>query len=121
MIHPTRRLTRRLKAATALAAIGLATFVTSAYAFEVSYGGYNICGDNCYIQSPGSAHTFVRNLGSTSGSGYLACQLFNYSGFNRVSHGNGGCEVTAPSQPYKNGRVYNQSGSTRVVSGFAAT
>jgi hypothetical protein len=91
----------------------------AASAFSESYGGYSICGSNCYIQS-GGAHTFYFNQGSSGGSPYLACQLFNGT-VDEVAHGNGYCDVYYGGGQYVWGRVYNQSGTSHVVGGNAGT
>jgi len=91
----------------------------AASAFSEGYGGYSICGSNCYIQS-GNAHTFYFNEGSSTGSPYLACQLFN-GGHNEVSHGYGYCDVYYFGGEYVTARVYNQSGTSHVVGGYAGT
>jgi hypothetical protein len=91
----------------------------AASAFSEGYGGYEICGSNCYIQS-GKAHTFYFNEGASGGSPYLACQLFN-GGHNEVSHGYGYCDVYYGGGEYVTARVYNQSGSPHVVDGYAGT
>lgn len=92
-----------------------------ALAYDNAYGGYNICGSNCYIQSdPG--HTYRTNYGGAGlGSTYLACQLFNRDGVSYVQHGYGGCSVYYGGGQYVTGRVYNQSGYTDVVAGHAYT
>jgi hypothetical protein len=110
---------------TVLAISLVATFVLAlstagaASAFSESYGGYSICGSNCYIQS-NNAHTFYFNEGGSSGSPYLACQLFN-GGHNEVSHGYGYCVVYYGGGEYVTARVYNQSGTSHVVGGNAGT
>jgi hypothetical protein len=112
------------------AAVSAATFaVLSAAAalpasagavFSETYGGVNICGSNCYVQSA-NAHTFRFNEGwSSSGSPALACQLFNGT-VNNVSHGNGVCRVTYGGGQFVWARVYNQSGGTYQVWGYAET
>jgi hypothetical protein len=90
-----------------------------AFGFSEGYGGYGICGSNCYIQS-GGAHTFYFNEGGSTGSPYLACQLFN-GAHNEVSHGYGYCNLFYGGGEYVWARVYNQSGSTHVVGGYAET
>lgn len=92
---------------------------SAASAFSESYGGSEICGSNCYIQSGG--HTFIFNEGSSGGSPALACQLFNTGGANEVTHGSGYCDVYYFGGEYVVGRVYNQSGKSHVVYGFAET
>jgi hypothetical protein len=111
------------------AVVGFATFVVVAFAwgYEEYYGNYSIGGGNSYIETSG-AHTFVNNGGQiyTNGSVdrtlYIACQLFQKSGsYNVVDHGYGICGVNASGSVYVWARVYNQSGATRVVSGYAHT
>ena len=92
----------------------------AASAFSESYGGYSICGSNCYIQS-GGAHTFYFNEGSSGGSPYLACQLFNNINANEVTHGYGYCVVYYGGGEYVWARVYNQSGTSHAVGGYAET
>jgi hypothetical protein len=93
----------------------------AASAFSESYGGYEICGSNCYIQTA-AGHTFDVNEGaSRSGEPYLACQLFNTGNANEVAHGYGYCVVFYFGGEYVVGRVYNQSGSPHVISGYAET
>ena len=114
---------RRARALLALLtlALAIAAFApASASAYEESYGGYGICGSNCYIQSSG-AHTFNRNYGDATGGAYLACQLFNGSGVNNVGHGYGSCAVSYEGGQYVWARVYNQSGFTALVYGYAHT
>ncbi len=90
-------------------------------AFSEYFGGGSLCGSNCYIESAG-AHTFVLDEGwSSTGSPQLACQLFNSSGANEVAHGNGYCDVSYFGGAYVHGRVYNQSGKTFTVTGYAET
>ena len=116
----------RLRAAATLAlAIGASVVAGAASparaAFSEYFGGYSICGSNCYVQS-GAAHTFVLDEGSSgSGSPALACQLFNGRGVNDVSHGYGYCQVYYFGGAFVTARVYNQSGSTRTVYGYAET
>lgn len=114
------RKTRALLALLTLALAMAAFAPASASAYEERYGGYNICGSNCYIQSSG-AHTFNHNQASGGGSAYLACQLFNGSGVDNVSHGYGICSVDYYGGQYVWARAYNQSGFTTVVSGYAHT
>ena len=93
----------------------------AAFAFSEGYGGGEICGSNCYVQS-GGAHTFYFNEGgSGSGSPYLACQLFNGANANEVSHGYGYCDVFYGGGEYVWARVYNQSDTSRAVGGHAET
>jgi hypothetical protein len=114
------RKTRALLALLTLALAMAAFAPASASAYEESYGGYNICGTNCYVQS-GGAHTFRVNGGGASSNAYLACQLFNGSGVDVVSHGYGSCVVGYNGGQYVWARVYNQSGFTTVVAGSAST
>jgi hypothetical protein len=105
-----------------LAVLGAAAALPQAVgaAFSERYGGGSICGSNCYIQSA-NAHTFDYNEGaSSSGSPALACQLFNGS-VNQVTHGGGFCDVTYFGGQYVWARVYNQSGATHQVFGYAET
>jgi hypothetical protein len=109
--------------ATSIAAAFVLALSTAgaAFAFSEGYGGGEICGSNCYIQS-GGAHTFYFNEGgSGSGSPYLACQLFNSANANEVSHGYGYCDVYYFGGEYVWARVYNQSGGSHAVSGYAET
>jgi hypothetical protein len=92
----------------------------AAFAFSEGYGGYEICGSNCYVQSA-AGHTFYFNEGSGRGEPYLACQLFNTSHANEVTHGYGYCDVFYYGGEYVTARVYNQSGASHVVSGYAET
>jgi hypothetical protein len=92
----------------------------AALAFSEGYGGGAICGSNCYVQS-GGAHTFYFNEGASAGSPYLACQLFNSANANEVTHGYGYCDVFYGGGEYVWARVYNQSGSTHAVGGYAET
>jgi hypothetical protein len=102
-------------------ALAIAAFApASASAYEEWYGGYNICGSNCYIQSSG-AHTFNSTSGAANSNAYLACQLFNGSGVNNVTHGYGSCVVGYSGGQYVWARVYNQSGFTEYVVGYAHT
>jgi hypothetical protein len=114
----TRRVTVLAISLAAAFVLALST-AGAASAFSESYGGYSICGSNCYIQS-GGAHTFYFNEGSSTGSPYLACQLFN-GGHNEVSHGYGYCDVNYFGGEYVWARVYNQSGTSHVVGGYAGT
>jgi hypothetical protein len=108
-----------LAASLVTASVLALTSASVAFAFSESYGGYSICGSNCYIQS-GGAHTFYFNEGGAAGSPYLACQLFN-GGHNEVSHGYGYCDVFYGGGEYVWARVYNQSGSAHAVGGYAET
>ncbi len=115
----TRRLTVLAASLAAASVLALST-AGAASAFSEGYGGDEICGSNCYIQS-GGAHTFYFNEGgSNSGSPYLACQLFN-GNHNEVSHGYGYCVVYYGGGEYVWARVYNQSGTSHVISGYAGT
>ena len=121
-----RRLVRnaRCAAVVAIASAGCAAAITPAPAaasFSEFYGGGSLCGSNCYIQSAG-AHTFVLNEGwSSSGTPQLACQLFVNGGANEVSHGGGYCLVGYFGGAFVWARVYNQSGVTHTVTGYAET
>lgn len=107
-----------------LATAGAALFASPASAFSESYGGGLLCGStvgNCYIQSAG-AHTFVQNRGfATESETYLACQLFNNSGVNVVTHGFASCVVNYGGGQFVWARVYNESSRTDFVEGFAHT
>jgi hypothetical protein len=113
-----RRVTVLAISLAATFALALST-AGAASAFSEGYGGYSICGSNCYIQS-GGAHTFYFNEGASGGAPYLACQLFN-GGHNEVSHGYGYCDVFYGGGEYVWARVYNQSGASHVVDGYAET
>jgi len=120
--HLTPRTRLGLLATLACAAVAFGAAVPSgaAAAFSESYGGGSVCG-SCYIQSAG-AHTFILNEGSSrSGSPRLACQLFNGSGANEVTHGYGYCNVNYFGGAYVWARVYNQSGQTFTIGGYAET
>jgi hypothetical protein len=120
-LHRGARRPRLLLAALACLLTAAALAPPSALAFGESYGGGAICGNNCYVQSA-SAHTFIYNEGaSLEGSPALACQLFNSKGANEVTHGSGFCSVTYFGGQFVWARVYNQSGSTFRVAGFAET
>jgi hypothetical protein len=90
-----------------------------ASAFSEYYGYYEI-GNNGYVQSA-NAHTFLANTGAGSTGGRLACQLFNNINANEVSHGNGSCSVFYGGGEYVWARVYNETGATETVGGFAET
>jgi hypothetical protein len=98
------------------AGLGMAA---QASAFSESYGDYEI-GNNGYVQSA-NAHTFLANEGAGSTGGRLACQLFNSNGANEVTHGNGSCSVFYGGGEYVWARVYNETGATETVSGYAET
>jgi hypothetical protein len=119
---PARLSTRRIVLAVALAAAACLSYAAVALALVVGYGGYNLAA-GYPIQAPGDAHTYVFNTGGIQDGAHLACQLFNNSGYNNVTHGDRQCSQTAPSLPYKFARVYNQSydGATRITSGTANT
>jgi hypothetical protein len=92
----------------------------AALAFSESYGPATV-GNNGWIQS-GGAHTFKFNEGAGSNGGQLACQLFNSSGgVNVVTHGNGACAETYGGGQFVWARVYNESGVTETIAGFAET
>ncbi len=112
------RVSRSLAALCAAGAAAL-TLAAAAFAFSEGYGPTSV-GNNGYIQS-GGAHTFIRNEGGGSNGGRLACQLFNSKGANEVDHGNGACVVIYGGGQYVWARVYNESGATEVISGFAET
>jgi len=114
-----RRLTGLAGSLVMASVLALAT-ASAASAFSEGYGGYEICGSNCYVQSGGS-HTFYFNEGSARGEPYLACQLFNTSHANQVTHGYGYCDVFYYGGEYVTARVYDQSGTSHVVSGYAET
>jgi hypothetical protein len=84
----------------------LATCITAAFVLALSTAG---------------AAFYFNEGGSASGSPYLACQLFNSAKANEVSHGYGYCDVYYFGGEYVWARVYNQSGSTHAVGGFAET
>ena len=117
------RSSRQVRVVLALTALAVISFVGTAYAlYDQYYGGYNVCGNNCYVQTSGSAHTYTFNATGIGNGGYMACQLFNYSGYNYVKHGFSQCVIeNADPSVYKWARGYNQSGSTSVVSGYART
>jgi hypothetical protein len=107
--------------ATALFIVGAIIPSGAAATFSEFYGGGSICGSNCFIQSAGT-HTFALNEGWTEGgSPALACQLFNSKGINEVSHGGGFCDIAYFGGQFVTARVYNQSGASHVVNGFAET
>ena len=94
---------------------------TASATFSEYYGGYSICGSNCYVQSA-AAHTFEITEGwSGSGTPALACQLFNTKGVNEVSHGSGFCDVFYFGGQFVTARVYNQSGKTYTITGYGET
>jgi hypothetical protein len=88
-------------------------------AFSESYGPATV-GNNGWIQS-GGAHTFIFNEGAGSNGGQLACQLFNSKGVNAVTHGNGVCSEVYGGGQFVWARVYNESGVTETIAGFAET
>jgi len=112
------RLTALVVALAATLTVGLSTAV-AASAFSESYG-FATVGNNGYVQSAG-AHTFVFNSGAGSTGGRLACQLFNEKGANEVGHGNGSCSVFYGGGEYVWARVYNQSGASDYIDGYAET
>lgn len=122
--HAQLLLKARLAALAALVCAALAVSAavpSAAFAFAEGYGGGSICGSNCYVQSAG-AHTFRFNEGaSLEGSPALACQLFNSKGVNEVTHGSGFCTEAYFGGAFVWARVYNQSGGTYRVAGFAET
>lgn len=121
-------LVRKMRMATMIAGSATALFIAAsivpseaAATFSEFYGGGSICGSNCFIQSAG-AHTFALNEGWTNGgTPALACQLFNSKGTNEVTHGGGFCDVFYFGGEFVTARVYNQSGASHVVNGFAET
>ena len=118
-----RRILKRLAAVLTASAglmVALALPATASASFFEFFGGGSLCGSNCYIHSAG-AHTFILGEGwSSSGTPKLACQLFNGS-VNEVTHGGGYCNVGYFGGQYVWARVYNQSGSTYTVTGYAET
>lgn len=115
-----RTLTAALLATLATLGAGAALPAPAGATFSESYGGVEICGSNCYVQSA-NAHTFNYNEGwSSSGSPALACQLFNGT-VNQVSHSSGVCSVSYFGGQYVWARVYNQSGATHRIFGYAET
>jgi len=105
----------------AIATVASGVAPGAALAFGESYGGGSLCGSTCYFQSAG-AHTFTFNEGaSLEGSPYLACQLFNSKNANEVTHANGYCTVGYLGGEFVWARVYNESGKTYKVAGYAET
>jgi len=111
---------RRLLSAVAVAVAIGAALPAVASAYQDNYGDYNICGNNCYIETH-AAHTFYVNTGHSVGMAtYLACQLFQKAGsVNVVRHGYHDCLVDYYGGQYVWGRVYNQTGFTDRVAGSA--
>lgn len=93
----------------------------AASAYSESFSGQRNNGG--HIQNPHHAHSFTYVSGDTADVFNLACQLFNYSGENYVSHGTGACSLgILPGGGYVYARVYNQSGSfSTYLTGYAAT
>jgi hypothetical protein len=115
-------ISNRLRMAAAICVAGAVALwsAPAALAFAESYGPATV-GNNGYIQS-GGAHTFKQNEGAGSNGGRLACQLFNYGGgANEVSHGNGYCLVFYGGGQFVWARVYNESGVTETIEGYAST
>ena len=115
----------RLAAARARLALCCAAFVGAAVLSQgTAFGAYEIydgtvCGNNCYVESP-AAHTFYENDGTAvAPSLNIACQLFNHSGVDIVTHGEGTCNVQYSGGAYVWARVYNQSGGTYYIRGVA--
>jgi hypothetical protein len=78
--------------------------------------------NNSYIQNPHHAHSFTYLSGDSPSIITLACQLFNYSGQNSVTHGTSECSLGILPGAYVYARVYNQSGSfSAYLTGYAAT
>ncbi|HEX4467257.1 MAG TPA: hypothetical protein VH025_08710 [Solirubrobacteraceae bacterium] len=116
-----RRTTRLAVAVTCIGTGLLGAIPAAADAYAEFYGGATICGSNCFVQSPES-HTFKINEGAgVPGTPKLACQLLNSKGEGEVSHGNGMCIVVYLGGSFVAARVYNQSGSSKQVGGFAET
>ena len=107
-----------LVAALASAVTVALSTAADASTFSESYG-FREVGNNGYVQSAG-AHTFVFNSGAGSTGGRLACQLFN-GGVDEVGHGNGSCSVFYGGGEYVWARVYNQSGGSDYIDGYAET
>jgi hypothetical protein len=120
------RLTRARKTALTVSsvvaiAVGAALPSVALASFAEFYGGYSLCGNTCYFQSAG-AHTFYYNEAlAKGGSPYLACQLTNFGSTNEVSHGYGSCYEYWFGGNYVWARVYNESGKTYSVIGYATT
>lgn len=110
-----------LRSRTAAALAGVVALMLAlapaALAFSEGYGPAEV-GNNGWVQS-GGAHTFIRNEGGGSNGGRLACQLFNSKGVNEVAHGNGFCTAVYGGGAFVWARVYNESGVTETISGFA--
>jgi hypothetical protein len=112
---------RRIKKSVAVAAasiVAAGAVAGTAYAyFEEPYGGYAICGSNCYVQS-GHTHTWYENYTVNNNGGYQACQLVVLSGgYNVVEHGGITCRVFG-NRTNSWARGYNQSGASSVLSGY---
>jgi hypothetical protein len=108
--------------ATVLAIVVAAALPSVALAsFAEFYGGGSLCGSTCYFQSAG-AHTFYYNEAlANGGSPYLACQLTNFGSTNEVTHGSGSCYEYYFGGNYVWARVYNESGKSYPVIGYATT
>ncbi len=109
---------RTVAAFAATVSVALAV-APAALAFSEGYGPAEV-GNNGFVQS-GNAHTFVFNEGGGANGGRLACQLFNSKGVNEVGHGGGFCSVFYGGGEFVWARVYNQSGVSEVIAGFAET
>lgn len=90
----------------------------SAFAFSEIYG--NFVENGGFAQSAG-AHSFVVNDGAGGQAGTIACQLFNHSGVNEVTHGNQACAVGYGGGQFVWARVYNEIGKSETVAGEAIT
>jgi hypothetical protein len=107
--------------ASAAVAVGAAVPAGASASFAEFYGGYSICGSNCYIQSEG-AHTFYYNEAlAKGGSPYMACQLTNFGSVNEVTHGYGTCYEYYFGAAYVWARAYNKGGNYYAVIGYATT
>ena len=114
-----KRRPRITAAAFAVAAALALAAAPAALAFSESYGPATV-GNNGWVQS-GGGHTFRLNEGGGSTGGRLACQLFNSKGVNEVAHGGGFCDVGYGGGEFVWARVYNESGATETIAGFAET
>lgn len=110
---------RKIRRSAALAVLLALGFASTAWAYTSTYGGGTVQPGN-YIQSdPG--HTYSYNFGVTQTNGiYMACQLFNSSTYNKVTHDYSSCVVYGNGS-YVTGRVYNQSGAAVIIDGIAQT
>lgn len=108
MTIPARRL-RLLISTFALTLVVISSSAAAASAYDEYFSGYGPPGGG-YIQNITGAHTFKTLGGASEPAVQLACQLFNYQGWNFVGHGTGGCNTYVSSgSPYLHARVYNQS------------